>query len=59
MNVASHIATLNNEHAKLENMLHSALIHHEDEIALASMKKRKLRIKDEILHLEKKHHIAA
>ena len=48
MSLASHIATLNVEHAKLERMLPSAIHHHEDDVRLATSKKRKLRIKDEI-----------
>ena len=57
MTVEAHLATLERKHFALEEELHSALTHpsSQDEM-IADLKRRKLRIKDEIERIRSSTH---
>jgi hypothetical protein len=50
MSIKTHLEALNTKHAELEEKLHEAYVHH---LPMAGIKKEKLKVKDEILVLEK------
>lgn len=57
MTIEAHLATLEKKHFALEEELHAAMMHpsSEDQV-IAEIKRRKLRIKDEIERLRSSTH---
>ena len=53
MSLISHIETLNARHERLKEKVNQAQIHHFPEEQIASLKKEKLKIKDEIIALSR------
>jgi len=52
MNLATHIDALRNKHAALEDMIEAEVSRPlPDDIALHDLKRKKLRLKDELAHL--------
>ncbi|MEA3533624.1 YdcH family protein [Rhizobium sp. CC-YZS058] len=57
MNIEAHLATLEKKHGVLEQELHSALLQPStDDTMIADIKRRKLRLKDEIAKIRSTHH---
>ena len=57
MNIEAHLATLEKRHGVLEQELHSALLQPStDDTTIADIKRRKLRLKDEIAKIRATHH---
>lgn len=54
MSLASHIAELQKKHGDIERQIDEAMTHPSvDPLEIATLKRRKLAIKDEIMNLEK------
>jgi len=57
MTIEAHLATLEKKHVALEDELHTALVHKStDDRMIVDIKRRKLRIKDEIERLRSSVH---
>jgi len=57
MRLESHIQELADKHHKLDEQIHEELLRpHPDDIALSELKKRKLRLKEEIERLRTEIH---
>ena len=56
MTIEAHLATLEKKHFALEEELHTAMTHpSSDDRTIADIKRRKLRIKDEIERIRSTH----
>ncbi len=57
MSVLAHFNALSLKHAQLKDEIYDAYAHHLPDAVVTELKKQKLLVKEEMLDLQKKHHI--